>query len=107
LFLISACLITTSAERSPTYRQYLAKGILRTYPGYVVACIVSILIAAPLAGDDITTLIGFNDLAHGFRVLFLRTPYVENALHGLPHALLYQPIWTIAARRQRRYSGLL
>lgn len=95
-FLISGYLITMSGEQSSTYRGYLTKRVLRIYPGYVVAYLVSVLIVGPLAGGDISTVIGFDGLAHVFRIFLLRTPYLANAFHGLPFAILDQPIWTIA-----------
>jgi len=48
-FIISGFLIVKSFEYSKTYRQYFSKRILRIYPGFVVAFLLSIFIAGFIA----------------------------------------------------------
>lgn len=95
-FLISGYLITMSGERSSSYRQYLTNRVLRIYPGYAAAYLISVLIIAPMGGGDITAVLNLNGLAHLYRILLLRTPYVPGTFQGLPYAILNQPMWTIA-----------
>ena len=54
-FAISGYLITLSWLRTPQLRTFLLKRVLRIYPGFIVASIISLLVFAPLSGAKWTT----------------------------------------------------
>jgi peptidoglycan/LPS O-acetylase OafA/YrhL len=92
-FLISGYLILQSFINSGTYVEYLAKRVLRIYPGYIVAFGVSLLIGA-LVGGRLSGPLQILRLVGG--VLFLRPPNLDGAFAGLPNGLLNGAMWTIA-----------
>src|SRR5204862_6156267 len=47
-FAISGFLITLSWMRTPEMRTFLTKRVLRIYPGFLLASLISLLIVAPL-----------------------------------------------------------
>ena len=95
-FLISGYLVTCSWENSRTARDYLSKRVLRIYPGFMVAFLLSLLVAAPLAGGDLGTLAGADGVRQAVRMLFLRGPQVQGAFAGLPDPQLNSAMWTIS-----------
>src|SRR5262249_36023778 len=91
-FVISGYLVTQSFESSHSVLSYLRKRVLRIYPGYCVAFLVSIFIVAPLTGgalSDITWIAAFN-------MLLLQMPSVPNVFNGLHFPVLNGAMWTIA-----------
>jgi peptidoglycan/LPS O-acetylase OafA/YrhL len=52
-FIISGFLIAQSWTRSSSFRSYIGKRIRRIYPGYIAAVLLSAVVAAPLASDNL------------------------------------------------------
>jgi peptidoglycan/LPS O-acetylase OafA/YrhL len=95
-FLVSGYLITNSWERSRSASSYLVKRVLRIYPGFIVAFLISLLIVGSISGGDVASLAGRPGLEQFIRMLFLRGPQMQGAFGGLPHPQLNSPMWTIA-----------
>ena len=95
-FLVSGYLITLSCERSRGSVNYLAKRVLRIYPGFVVAFLVSLLVAGWLAGGALATLTGRPGIEQIARMLTLQNPALEGAFARLHYPHLNGAIWTIA-----------
>ncbi|WP_018259771.1 acyltransferase family protein [Methylobacterium sp. WSM2598] len=91
-FVLSGYLITRSWLTSASGASYLAKRVLRIYPGYLVASLACIGIVAPLAGGDLAALRIPDALG---RLLLLGTPAVPRAFEGLPYPYLNGAAWTI------------
>lgn len=89
-FLISGYLILKSFAQSSSYFEYLSKRVLRIYPGFIVAFVVSLLIGS-LAGGKIVGLAG-----QAFHALTLKEPIYDGAFRGLPRPELNGSMWTIA-----------
>jgi peptidoglycan/LPS O-acetylase OafA/YrhL len=95
-FLISGYLITMSWEKSASSFQYLMKRVLRIYPGFVVAFLITLLVVAPIGGGDLGSLAGFGSIRQAIRIVVLRSPQLAGAFAGRPHADLNGSMWTIA-----------
>ena len=95
-FIISGYLITASYVGSPSNLAYLAKRVLRIYPGYIVAFLLCVYALAPWVG-------GNAEPYHGTvsrdslvaNVLLLQPPEARGAFAGLHHAHLNGSTWTI------------
>jgi peptidoglycan/LPS O-acetylase OafA/YrhL len=93
-FILSGYLIAQSWERNPRVYAYLRKRVVRIYPGFLVACVISALLAS----------LGGNDQYWGeFRVLrfvkgllVLAVPKIPAAFLALPHSIINGPLWTIS-----------
>ncbi len=105
-FLISGYLITKSWESSLNWRDYLGKRVLRIYPGFVAAFLISLLVIGPIAGGAVDTLAGRAGLVQLMRLIFLRPPELQGAFAGLPDPQLNGPLWTIACEF-RCYIGTM
>jgi peptidoglycan/LPS O-acetylase OafA/YrhL len=92
-FLISGYLILQSLMNSKSYLEYLSKRVLRIYPGYVVAFVISLWIGS-LAGGRITSpLQTLLDIARAFT---LHTPQLGGAFAGNPLAIVNGSMWTVS-----------
>ncbi|CAH2598861.1 Acyltransferase [Rhodovastum atsumiense] len=94
-FLISGYLITASWETSRTTGQYLLKRVLRIYPGFIVAFLISLLVVGPLAGGDLASLLGRPGLRQFARMLLLGEPQLQGAFVDLPYPALNGSMWTV------------
>ncbi len=91
-FLISGYLITNSFFSAPNIFAYLTRRVLRIYPAFVVAFLLSVLVVAPLVGGHIGgPLDGLARL-----VLLQPPPHYPGLLTGLPVPALNGSMWTIA-----------
>ncbi|WP_407521551.1 acyltransferase family protein [Methylobacterium oryzisoli] len=92
-FLISGYLITRSYLGAVSPGAYLARRILRIYPGFLVASLVCVAVVAPLAGGVVTPAAWLKALG---RMALLAPPDVPGAFAGLPYPLLNGSMWTIS-----------
>jgi peptidoglycan/LPS O-acetylase OafA/YrhL len=95
-FLLSGYLILQSWQRKPQFASFLKKRILRIYPGFIVASLVSIFIVTPLAIHPIDFWQPVDLYAHLQRLVFLDTPNVpDNVFQGNPYPKVNSSMWTI------------
>jgi peptidoglycan/LPS O-acetylase OafA/YrhL len=94
-FIISGYLITKSFVESRSTASYLAKRMLRIYPGYLCSFALCILLVAPFVGggDSIATVPAVGQLL--FQALTLGQPEVPGVFKGLPYPALNGAMWTI------------
>ena len=84
-FAISGFLITLSWLRTPRFKTFMMKRILRIYPGFIVASLVSLLIVAPLAGANGSIALKPLEIAKSFvRIVMLSGPKAEGAFGDQP-----------------------
>lgn len=95
-FVLSGFLITMSWDRSRNAWSYLRNRMLRIYPGFVVASLVSVLFVAPLAAPTIQTwwqeLSPLRTLGH---ILRLKPPDAT-VFVGTIHPELNTSMWSIS-----------
>jgi len=92
-FLISGYLITMSWMQSSSLSSYLKKRLLRIYPAFIIAYILSVFVLGPLVGAAPWRWI--SDTA--FRLVALQSPAnYPGELQGLHFAALNGSMWTIA-----------
>ena len=91
-FLLSGYLITQSMTRSSSLGEYLKRRVLRIYPAFVLAWLVTVYAAGPLVGGHPASP-GVRPLL-GITVLAI-PPRLPGALSGLPYPLLNGAMWTI------------
>ena len=95
-FAISGFLITLSWLRTPRFKTFMMKRILRIYPGFIVASLVSLLIVAPLAGANGSIALKPLEIAKSFvRIVMLSGPKAEGAFGDQPIPVLNLSLWTI------------
>lgn len=96
-FLISGYLIYQSYENSRSLFGYILKRVLRIYPGFIVASILSVILVVTLAGGW-PLLIKLNPYEWGIMVvktLGLSTPYVNGLIINASIPLINDSMWTI------------
>lgn len=96
-FLLSGYLVVQSWERDPNFLHFAAKRGRRIYPGFLVACLLSVLVVAPLAVPHVATYFG----SLPYRALLVSTlrlqePAVPLAFAGTPYPQVNGALWTIA-----------
>jgi peptidoglycan/LPS O-acetylase OafA/YrhL len=94
-FLVSGYLIAQSFENSVSLLSYLWKRILRIYPAFIVAFVISIVVVGPLSGADMNALRGNGWRGQIVQMLLLGIPLLPNAFAGLHYRLLNGAMWTI------------
>lgn len=95
-FLISGYLITESWLVDPSVKRFLAKRVLRIYPAFIVASIVSIFVAGPL-GAIPHQYFAELDIARVFRgLLLLQVPTTPRTFAGTSIELVNGAVWTIS-----------
>lgn len=95
-FLISGYLITKSFETSNGVGSYLTKRILRIYPGFVVAYLISLIVVGSLAGGNLAEMGWADWLTQPLRIVLLRSPQLDGAFASLPYPMINGSMWTIA-----------
>ena len=70
-FTISGFLVTASWTRSPVFRQYFAKRVLRIYPAFILAMFFCAFVAGPLGAGNISSYWHHFKIAKAFIYLFL------------------------------------
>ena len=96
-FLISGYLISKSFYSTNSIRNFIVKRILRIYPGFIVASIISICVFAPLSiGWALISNIQAADwLKSLLKMATLDPPYVEGVFRNAKHPELNGSMWTI------------
>ena len=94
-FIISGYLILGSFLNDPHVKPYLIKRCVRIYPAFILAFLLSVLVAGPLGGALISELWHkAPDLL--FRLVLLKEPDTIGAFAGSPHPSLNGSMWTIS-----------
>lgn len=94
-FIISGYLVTKSYMQSKSQFEYLGKRVLRIYPGYVVACAVSLLIGVRAGG--LLPHVGLVSVSSAFvELLLLAGVHVDHAFAGVPYPGVNGSLWSIA-----------
>jgi peptidoglycan/LPS O-acetylase OafA/YrhL len=92
-FLVSGYLIAKSWQQSASLRDYLTKRVLRIYPAWLVAFLLTMVVVGPLSGASMPTA---GDIAINFaRACLLLTPTLPGSFEGLPYTRLNGSAWTI------------
>lgn len=86
-FLLSGYLIVQSMENSSSIRSYLRKRVLRIYPAFLVAFVISALLVSYLHGSA-------TELTQWWRAAILQRP--PEILLGTRHVEPNTPMWTIS-----------
>ncbi|HSO87218.1 MAG TPA: acyltransferase [Draconibacterium sp.] len=101
-FVISGFLIVRSFEYSANFWEYLKKRILRIYPGFIVAFIISFLVFGPAGHMEKWSLqayLSFLDFVPAKRevanMLSLQSPIESRYFTQLPQSGLNNSLWTI------------
>ncbi|WJF91852.1 acyltransferase [Paraburkholderia bonniea] len=95
-FLISGYLITGSWLADPSMGRFLRRRVLRLYPGFIVASLISVMIVGPL-GAEVSQY--FNDLNIGKSLrglLTLRDPQTPRVFAGTYAEAVNGSLWTIS-----------
>jgi len=94
-FLLSGYLIVQSWQRQPHLLPFLRNRVLRIYPAFIVATLISALIVGPLGANPA-------DYFHNFQLwpflkgmLLLQTPAVPTVFIGSPYPDVNGSMWTI------------
>lgn len=97
-FIVSGYLITKSyLSPTSTVKRYLSSRVLRIYPAYIVAYLISFYIFGPLSGGDISGGLGWQGwLRQAMSMAFLLEPHVPGAFERLPMPFLNGPMWSLA-----------
>lgn len=94
-FLLSGYLIVQSWEKSPDFWSFMMKRILRIYPGFIVAALLSALVVGPLG----TTAAAYFSQLELFKLaksmLLLKVPAVPPSFESLPFPTVNGSMWTI------------
>jgi peptidoglycan/LPS O-acetylase OafA/YrhL len=94
-FLVSGYLIAQSFENSVSLLSYLWKRVLRIYPAFVVAFVLSILVVGPLSGADMNALRGTGWMRQILQMSLLGLPLLPHAFADLHYPSLNGAMWTI------------
>ena len=95
-FAISGCLITISWLRAPDLRTFMAKRVLRIYPGFIIASLVSLLIVAPLSGAQWSVAFTPTEIVKSIaRIVLLSGPKAIGSFASEPVPVLNMSLWTI------------
>lgn len=95
-FLISGFLIFKSFQYSTSFISYIKKRVLRIYPGFIAASIISIIVFAPLSAGIAVLDLSFRDILKNIiKMFFLFHPWVDGAYKNNPYPVLNGSLWTI------------
>ncbi len=95
-FLLSGFLILHSWQRDPKFLGFMARRVLRIYPGFIVATLIGGLIVAPLfAANSAEYWAAFQPAKFLSWMLALTEPAVPPSFAGLPYPDLNGAMWTI------------
>ncbi len=96
-FLLSGFLIVQSWQRRPTLTDFLRSRVLRIYPGFVVAALVSVVgVGAIGAAHPGPYLARLQPLALLQELALLHSPDTPPTFPGQPYALVNGNLWTIS-----------
>ena len=94
-FLVSGFLIVQSWQRNPDLNHFLRNRIVRIFPAFVVASLISAFLAGPLGAGASTYFEQFNLVQFGKGMLSLSAPVVPAVFEGQPYPAVNIPLWTI------------
>jgi peptidoglycan/LPS O-acetylase OafA/YrhL len=95
-FLISGYLITQSWITDPSVRRFLVRRVLRLYPAFVIASIVSVFVVGPL-GADPHRYFAELDIGRFLRgLIVLRDPHTPRVFAGTSIESVNGAMWTIS-----------
>lgn len=95
-FLLSGYLIVKSWDRFPRPVPYLAKRVLRIYPGFIVASLATAFVFPAMVVDSMSAYLHEIDpLQYGATLIFLLAPTLPQFFPA-PHPDPNGPMWTIA-----------
>lgn len=94
-FLLSGYLIVQSWTANPDLVEFLKKRVLRIYPAFIVASIVSAFIVGPLASESTTYFSSFWYKGLIKSLLFLDQPNTPPVFPGTPYPVVNGSMWTI------------
>jgi peptidoglycan/LPS O-acetylase OafA/YrhL len=98
-FVISGYLILQSWAQQPSLSAFFRKRLLRIFPGFVVAYLISILIVGGIGGDSsyLVALFQRDGVFEFFRGIFVFTyPHTPPVFEGWPYPFVNGSLWTIA-----------
>jgi peptidoglycan/LPS O-acetylase OafA/YrhL len=95
-FLISGYLIIQSWQRNPQLFDYFKKRVLRIYPGFIIATLISAFVVAPLGANLSDYLAQFKPWKFVLGMLFLERPVIPPVFVGQPYPDVNGSMWTIA-----------
>jgi len=94
-FIVSGYLVYMSWERSANWRSYLAKRILRIYPGFIAASLISALVVGFIGAPSRGYIHQINSLGLVKSLLLLRIPPHPACFAGQPYPSVNGSLWTI------------
>jgi len=95
-FVVSGYLVTGSYVNTSTASGYIAKRILRIYPGYLAAFIICLIVVGPVASDiDLREWPGLLVL-NAKRLALLQAPELPGVFSGSYYPALNGSMWTIS-----------
>lgn len=94
-FVVSGYLILQSWERGPHLRDFLRKRVLRIYPGFIAAVLVSVFVVGAIGASepDYFARISYGKLVAQMMVLL--KPSTPEVFAGKPYAEVNGSLWTI------------
>jgi peptidoglycan/LPS O-acetylase OafA/YrhL len=94
-FMISGFLITRSWAGTPRLGDYLSKRVRRIYPGFIVSCLICLLVVGPIGAlGHAGYWAGFNPFGFAGRLLLLN-PRFPQTFHGKLTTDVNGSLWTI------------
>jgi peptidoglycan/LPS O-acetylase OafA/YrhL len=95
-FILSGFLITMSWDKNPKAFDFLKKRILRIYPAFIIAFLISTVVVGAIGAQDphiylrdLKPLVLFKDM------VFLNLPHASPTFLGLPYPSVNNSLWTI------------
>jgi peptidoglycan/LPS O-acetylase OafA/YrhL len=94
-FLISGYLITQSLIQSRTLKNYLLKRILRIYPGFIVAFLISMFVVGSIGGGIVFNAPVKSYIHNALNLIFLSYPRVSSIFPGTHIHSVNGSLWSI------------
>ncbi|CAB3755671.1 acyltransferase family protein [Paraburkholderia solisilvae] len=95
-FLISGYLITQSWLADPSAKRFLARRVLRLYPGFIVASLFSVFVVGPLGADAHAYFAGLDVRRFLRGLVLLHMPETPPVFAGTTAQLVNGSMWTIS-----------
>jgi peptidoglycan/LPS O-acetylase OafA/YrhL len=95
-FLISGYLITQSWLADPSAKRFLARRVLRLYPGFIVASLFSVFVVGPLGADPHAYFTRLDVLRFLQGLVLLHMPDTPPVFAGTTAQLVNGSMWTIS-----------
>jgi peptidoglycan/LPS O-acetylase OafA/YrhL len=94
-FLVSGYLITQSWMNSDGFVDYLRKRVLRIYPGFLTAAVISALVIGPIASDTTNYFAEFDFPKFIAELALLFVPKTPPVFGGHPYPVVNGAMWSI------------